>query len=541
MILRYFYLKLLMLTLFTAAVIGVFSLLLLNRLANQVHFSGRQQVIEKIAEAADTEIASGKAPEELSFEEMIDGLIRSGAMFPRPPQASSGARFFLPGLSPGRPPPRDTLPPPMGERPPPPPEFVEGSGEGFPKGAPRGHRRGPPRPQLKLWLFDEARAVLSSSSNLGLPDFCLPQSDASDNYSISSEVDFFRIGDGYHTVRLKSSGPLFLCVEEKGLPLNVAMVGTQLLLIFLVVIASFLASMIFSIWYLRSKSVEARQVIGRLEKGDLKARFQVNKMDQFGGLMTDFNRMASEIEKLVQRVRKTEQTRKNLLQELAHDIRTPLTSLSSSFETLQLGKGRLAAADESLLFDMGSAEIEYMKNLFENMVLISTLEEPGYTGGSELVDVLGVLSQEVDSRKVIQASGSNGRSIDLKIDVSSGLKFQGDLLQIQRLFRNLIDNGLRHAKSKLLIKVVEENKGVLISIIDDGEGFSESDLQAFGRRRERRQVFSEQGKRISLGLGSVIASTIVGLHGGKMEARNLLGGKGMILGAEISLWLPKLD
>ena len=50
-------------------------------------------------------------------------------------------------------------------------------------------------------------------------------------------------------------------------------------------------------YYVRKKSSEARKVLGRLESGDLKSRFEINRFDQFGSLILDFNRMADEIER----------------------------------------------------------------------------------------------------------------------------------------------------------------------------------------------------------------------------------------------------
>ena len=68
--------------------------------------------------------------------------------------------------------------------------------------------------------------------------------------------------------------------------------------------------------------------------------------------MLDFNRMASEIEFLVQRVQKKESTRRELLQELSHDLRTPLTSISTSIETLQLHNKNISESDRAALLAM---------------------------------------------------------------------------------------------------------------------------------------------------------------------------------------------
>lgn len=498
MIFRHFYFKLLLLTLLSAAALSGVSLLLLNRLANQVHFPVRQQFFEEVAQRIDSQRGQ---QQDLIWEIIVEEASRNM----RPPRFAEG-RPGGPGFFP--PPPR-----------PPPPR------EGEPRG-PRG-----PGSRSQFWIYDFQRKLISANSDLPLPRECGVEIYSGDNYVVVSNEDFFRLNGGHYTVGLRSQA--VLCAFDPGMPFNYQMWGTQIALIFLVVTGSFIISVLFSLWYLKSKSAEARRIIGQLERGDLKARFAINKMDQFGGLMNDFNRMAGEIEDLVHRVRKTEQTRKNLLQELAHDIRTPLTSLSSSFEALQMSSGKISEKDEKQLFEIGSAEIEYLKHLFENMMVISTLEEPGYVGDFQEIDIASLLDQEIQARK-----GMDGR-VQLQGEIpSSPVLVKGDSLQIHRLVRNLIDNGLRHAKTGVQISLrVQDGKAWLL-VQDDGSGFSSEDLKSFGHRRSRRQVQLDQGMRISLGLGSVIANAIVGNHGGKMEARNRVGPEGDSGGAEISVWLP---
>src|SRR6185437_14301757 len=108
----------------------------------------------------------------------------------------------------------------------------------------------------------------------------------------------------------------------------------QLALLVFLFGVSILIAMVITYFYLRKKSGEARVVLAKLEKGDLRARFEIKRLDEIGSLMVDFNRMASEIERLVHRIQETETARKILLEELSHDLRTPLTSLNTSVDTL---------------------------------------------------------------------------------------------------------------------------------------------------------------------------------------------------------------
>jgi len=130
----------------------------------------------------------------------------------------------------------------------------------------------------------------------------------------------------------------------------------------LAVVTSGFLSLLFSFAYLRRKSREARAVLTRMEQGDLKARFRVKQFDEVGSLMLDFNRMAMEIERLVARVEQTERTRGNLLQELSHDLRTPLMSLQAAVDTLVQCADALSEEHRDELLGVLQSELSYFSS-----------------------------------------------------------------------------------------------------------------------------------------------------------------------------------
>ena len=160
-----------------------------------------------------------------------------------------------------------------------------------------------------------------------------------------------------------------------------------------------LISMLMTFFYLRKKSKEASEVLLRLERGDLKARFQIKNFDEMGSLMLDFNRMAQEIERLVGRLQDTEKTRRMIFQELSHDLRTPLTSLRTAIDTLAAHGEQMTADQRKEIITVCQAEISYYMEILEALLFIAQMDEPRYKKDTEAVNLSELLGAELQIRR----------------------------------------------------------------------------------------------------------------------------------------------
>ena len=107
------------------------------------------------------------------------------------------------------------------------------------------------------------------------------------------------------------------------------------------------------------------------------------------------------------------------------------------------------------------------------------------------------------------------------------------------MLRNTVENAVSFAVKKVRIEVWAEGNRLLISIQDDGKGFTVDALEAFGTRRMTRYLGSnDDGSRLSVGLGSVIIKTIAEAHHGSVKVKNQMGPSGQVLGACVIIALP---
>lgn len=367
-----------------------------------------------------------------------------------------------------------------------------------------------------LWLVSQTGAILSTNTLDSLPfswqKFPLPTKIHGIRFTESSlfepkvfVIKLDTIPETYlvsHNEKSLFQGP-FLWIQ------GIHTFTTAALAVFLALSISF--------YYLRKKSLEARKVLSELGSGNLKARFEIKRFDEFGNLILDFNRMAQEIERLVMRLHETERSRSNLLQELGHDLRTPLTSLATSIDAFKFHHEKLNEEEKEELFSMIESDIRYFTDLLEKLTMVATIDEPQYKASTEKINLSDLLDVEIKNR---QSASKDGVQWNLHTDPLSPSVIQGDSHLITRLFKNAFDNASRYAHSQVRINLITVKNSVEIVIMDDGPGLSEEALVSFGKRKERRELKRRNVRDFSLGLGSVIMKTIAEVHGGHVSVFN---------------------
>ena len=269
-------------------------------------------------------------------------------------------------------------------------------------------------------------------------------------------------------------------------------------------------SIIFLTIYVRKKSAQAEQVIAKLKSGDLKARFKIGQTDESAELMLKFNDMADQIEMLVENLRATEKARMVLLQELAHDLRTPVASLKNLQEML-LDKGHLMDEEKRKhVQTLAIKEVQYFERLVEDLLFLSGVNDPRYSGNFKSVNMNDLIQEEVELFE----------SQKLQIEFQKNVKgtLSGDEHLLRRLIKNALSNASRFARSKITVKLQNEHDELVLHVLDDGPGMNPEDLGSFGQKKYSRHL--RENDKISIGLGSVIMKKIMSLHDGDLVVKN---------------------
>lgn len=374
-----------------------------------------------------------------------------------------------------------------------------------------------------IWIISDKGDVLATNTALPLPPEWKTIPTPRHTHEMTFKFKSSQLFADMTLVRLAAPQPTFALVKPRESTPNKTVARVEIILFIFGMFGATSVGIGMTFLYLRKTSLEAKDVMSRLHAGDLQARFSIRKLDEIGSLKLDFNTMADEIERLVQRVQKTEAARKNLLHELSHDLRTPLTSLRTSVETLAAYHEQMSVEQQREFLCVTQSELNYFVRLLEDLFFIADIAEPGYRGAIETIDINALLNTEVQARQLAQPQ------LQWHLHCSTPmLTLAGDAHLLLRLIRNTLDNAAKYANTRIDISASEVRSGVNdavqsrleIVIADDGPGMSTEALQTFGERRKYRVRQSSTPLDLSLGLGSVIIKTIVDLHDGELRIQS---------------------
>jgi signal transduction histidine kinase len=255
--------------------------------------------------------------------------------------------------------------------------------------------------------------------------------------------------------------------------------------------------------------------------GDLARRVEARGTDELGALGRSFNGMAATIEADVEKLRHAERLRRDLVGNISHDLRSPLTSLQGSLETLAMKDPLLTSGERRSFLDIGLRNAGSLQKLVEELFELATLEARQAPLKREPVQVAD-LAQDV-ALKLAPQAGKAGVRLD--VDQPRELPLVAcDIGMIERVLTNLIDNALRFTPAGGSVKVglERENGGVRVSVADTGAGISPEDLPHVFERFYRADKSRDRATG-GAGLGLAIARQIVELHGGALDVHSRVG------------------
>lgn len=387
----------------------------------------------------------------------------------------------------------------------------------------------------RMWVLSASGQVLAANTAEVPPADWTGMEKPVERHAITAKTTGFSNFADLVLVRLDGATPTFLLVRpEKDSP-NRAIASAEIWVFVLSLFGTSMTGLTILFVYLRRTSHEARQVIQRLHDGDLAARFDIGRFDEIGSLKLDFNAMADQIETLIERIKVTENSRRELLQELSHDLRTPLTSLRTSVETLHQFRDKMSADQQQETLQVAQGELDYFMRLLEDLFFIANLPEPGYESGGELVDLHDLCDESIQAREVAQPQ------VHWYLQDRTGQDacMVGSAHLMLRLLRNVLDNAVRFANYEITITLQADPQYVYLIVEDDGPGMDAQAAELFGKRRKQRIHGAAANANISLGLGSVIITAITALHGGTLTITNRSDSASGASGAVVQFRFPR--
>lgn len=268
--------------------------------------------------------------------------------------------------------------------------------------------------------------------------------------------------------------------------------------------------------------------VRQIRDGNLDYRIDYTQKDEFAPACHDFNEMAWRLKDSVEKSLRDEQSRKELMAGISHDLRTPLTSIKAYIEGLDSG---VASTPDMRKRYMGTikAKSEELERLIHKLFLFSKLDTGTFPLVLEKVDIcteLGALAASVHD-DYAQAG------LDIIYKHSESRAFvQADITQLHNALFNILENSLKYKnkeRGRMEIACRSMHGAVEVRLDDDGPGVPDCDLDrifdVFYRCDPAR---GDTGK--SSGLGLAITASIMKQLGGAIRAeKSGLGGLSIIM------------
>jgi len=268
--------------------------------------------------------------------------------------------------------------------------------------------------------------------------------------------------------------------------------------------------------------------------GELDRRSAIRSGDEIGELSARFNAMADTIVGQMREQKELDESRRELMANISHDLRNPLATIQGYIETLSQEDRSLGEEQRRRYFEILGASTNVLRRLVDDIFEISKLESPGLAPEMENFS-LAELTHDVALQLTSRAEAAG---ILLSAEQPSDLHLvHGSVGMMERALVNVMDNAIRHTPAGGRIAVTleattcgdanmtagrDDNPASLVHVSDTGSGISPEDLPHIFERFFIGDA-SRTGANRGSGLGLAICKRIVELHGGTIFATSATG------------------
>ena len=248
----------------------------------------------------------------------------------------------------------------------------------------------------------------------------------------------------------------------------------------------------------------------KMSAGDLSQRVPEGSRDEVGQLARTFNAMAGQLEN-------AERQRRNMVADVAHELRTPLSNIQGYVEAVRDG----VLEPDRLTIGTIHQQVLYLADLVEDLRLLTETEADDFRLSREPGSLVETVRESVDGAR----AKAEARGVVLSVDLPAGSPMiTVDRTRISQVVGNLLDNAVRHTPTggRVTVAVAVGQSMASVTVADSGEGIP-ADVLPFVFDRFYRADPSRSRATGGAGLGLTIARKLVEAHGGSIRVESEAG------------------
>lgn len=271
-----------------------------------------------------------------------------------------------------------------------------------------------------------------------------------------------------------------------------------------------IATMVYYKRKLRIPIAQLQNGIKRIQENDLDFCIEYNGGDELGRLCGSMEKMRKELRQNNKALWEVLEQRKLLNASVAHDLRTPITVL----------KGYLDYLEDGILQDK-LTEDKLLDTVLSMQGAVTRLEQYAEcVRNIEKIESIEIKTQPENVKLLIKEIESNFGQLtgEKEIFFSDGISFNEvniDKGVLFRILENLLQNALRYAEKQINISITQNDKFLILTVKDDGKGFTETDL-----KKADTMFYSKDREKEHFGIGLGICKILCEKHGGRLLITN---------------------
>lgn len=261
---------------------------------------------------------------------------------------------------------------------------------------------------------------------------------------------------------------------------------------------------------------EISEGINEISLGNLEYRIVIKNEDEFALIANKLNQMADDIKEIMENERRSENAKNELITSVAHDLRTPLTSIIGYLDLVSTKQ--LPDEIRRKYIEIAYSKSKRLEKLIEDLFTYTKFNFGEVKAVYTEVDMVKLINQLLD--EFYPSFAENNLEYQFVTDLNSAIiRADGGLLA--RAFANLISNAIKYGRDgkRIEIYLIKEKEKVAITITNYGEVIPKKDLDKIFTRFYRVES-SRSSETGGSGLGLAIAHSIILLHGGTVSANS---------------------
>jgi signal transduction histidine kinase len=310
----------------------------------------------------------------------------------------------------------------------------------------------------------------------------------------------------YAQVTVLSNGLRVLVGRDLGEPENFRKLVRQALMVALGV----MGVGALAIWYLIGRNALKRMdrmsdASQRIMAGDLSQRLPTS------GSGDEFDRLSESLNTMLGRIEKLNEGLKQVSDNIAHDLKTPLTRLRNKAEAALAGNDK---ADHRIALEEMIGESDQLIRTFNALLMISRVEAGQAPAEMSAIDISGIAHDSAELYEPV----AEDCGLKLVTEIADGVEIKGNRELVGQALGNLIDNAIKYAEGsddpEIRVSLVRREDDIVLSVADSGAGVPDDKRDEVVKRFVRLDA---SRSKPGTGLGLSLVGAVMEMHHGRLE------------------------